>query len=64
MQIFIEVNEQGTEAAAATGVVMPTSLNGGSSPVVFDCNEPFLYVIYHKPTDTLLFMGTINNPNE
>ncbi|MFO7677408.1 MAG: serpin family protein [Thermoplasmatota archaeon] len=60
---FIEVNEQGTEAAAATGIVLPTSVNGSPSPIIFDCNQPFLYLIYHKQTDTILFMGTIEDPS-
>ena len=60
---FIDVNEEGTEAAAATAVVMElTAINGGSSRIVFDVNHPFLYLIQHKQTGTILFMGTINNP--
>ena len=58
---FIDVNEEGTEAAAATAVVMETTANGGSN-IVFDCNHPFLYLIYHKQTGTILFMGSITDP--
>jgi serpin B len=62
---FIDVNEEGTEAAAATAVVMETTANGGgSSNIVFDCNRPFLYFIYHKQTETILFMGSITDPTE
>ena len=59
---FINVSEQGTEAAAATAVIM--ELNAVSEPdrPTFDCNHPFLYMIYHKQTDTILFMGTITDP--
>jgi len=60
---FIDVNEEGTEAAAATAVVMTTSVNGGgSSRIVFECNHPFMYLIYHKQTETILFMGSISEP--
>ena len=60
---FIDVNEEGTEAAAATAVIMVTSINGGgSSRIVFDCNHPFMYLIQHKQTGTILFMGSINDP--
>lgn len=59
---FIDVNEEGTEAAAATAVVMDLSINGGSSRVVFDCDHPFMYLIRHKQTGTILFMGSISNP--
>ncbi|MCK4332236.1 MAG: hypothetical protein KAV40_01510, partial [Thermoplasmatales archaeon] len=60
---FIDVNEEGTEAAAATAVTMTTSINGdGSSRIVFDCNHPFMYLIQHKQTGTILFMGSINDP--
>jgi serpin B len=62
---FIDVNEEGTEAAAATAVIMElTSVNGGSSRIIFNCNHPFMYLIQHKSTGTILFMGSINNPLE
>ena len=58
----IKVNEEGTEAAAATAVVMAR----GCSPKVsvsenFIANRPFSFVITHEPTQTILFMGKINN---
>jgi len=64
---FIEVNEEGTEAAAATAVIMPLKYGGGSSSssrIIFDCNHPFIFVIYHKETNTILFMGNVNDPSE
>jgi len=64
---FIEVNEEGTEAAAATAVIMfETSFPGGgsSSRTIFDCDHPFLFTIHHKETNTILFMGNIDNPTE
>lgn len=64
---FIEVKEEGTEAAAATAVIMfeNASPNGGGNyRTVFDCDHPFLFTINHKETNTILFMGNINNPIE
>ena len=62
---FIEINEEGTEAAAATAVIMElTATPGGEEPerVVFDCDQPFLYMIQHQETGTILFMGVLDNP--
>ncbi len=64
---FIEVNEEGTEAAAATAVIMIESAapgGGGNSRIVFNCDHPFLFTINHKETNTILFMGNVNNPIE
>nr|ABW74215.1 antithrombin-like protein [Branchiostoma belcheri tsingtauense] len=59
---FVEVNEEGSEAAAATAVVMRgRSGNFGRSFVV---NRPFLFFIQHKPTGSILFLGRVTNPNE
>jgi len=58
---FIEVNEEGTEAAAATTVHMLESAIP-DSPKVFDADHPFLYLIQHKETGTILFMGKVVNP--
>lgn len=52
---FVEVKEEGTEAAAATAVVMATK-SVDMTPT-FRADVPFLYMIIHKPTNTILFMG-------
>jgi serpin B len=61
---FIEVNGEGTEAAAATAVMMVLKSTGGDdmTRLEFDCDHPFLFTINHKETGTILFMGTIENP--
>ena len=58
-QAHVLVNEYGTEAAAATAVVMV----GGAMPELsVDCDRPFIYVIRDRPTGTILFVGRILNP--
>lgn len=52
----IEVNEEGSEAAAVTAVAMVES--GSPERKVFQANRPFLYVIADEETDSILFMGT------
>ncbi len=57
---FVEVNEQGTEAAAATAVIMSRSLAMPVHPpfhLVFD--RPFLYAIRDRQTGALLFVGVM-----
>uniref|UniRef100_A0A673LM92 Serpin B6 n=1 Tax=Sinocyclocheilus rhinocerous TaxID=307959 RepID=A0A673LM92_9TELE len=57
---FVEVNEEGTEAAAATGIFME-----GSSrwiPPVFNADHPFLFFIRHNPTKSILFYGRFCSP--
>jgi serpin B len=57
---FVDVNEEGTEAAAATGgVVGVTSVQ---NPVVFRADRPFLFVVRHEPTGTVLFIGRVVDP--
>ena len=58
---FIDVNEEGTEAAAATGVIVGiTSVM--PDPIVFRADRPFLFMIRHEPTNSILFMGHLTNP--
>ena len=60
-QATIEVNEEGTEAAAATAVVMEvTSMPGEIYTISLD--KPFIYVIYETTTNTIVFMGRVVNP--
>ena len=55
---FVEFNEEGTEAAAATSIVMaPTSIARPREIPVFRADHPFLYVIRHDATGTILFLG-------
>lgn len=62
---FIEVNEKGTEAAAATAVIVGKSASIGSSEeIVFNANRPFLYFIQEKTTGSILFMGVVNDPTK
>ena len=58
----VEVNEQGTEAAAATAVVTMTH-NGVYVPISFYANHPFLFFIQHKTTGSILFIGRLVKPS-
>jgi serpin B len=60
---FADVNEEGTEAAAATGVVMiKDSYIPGPPRAVFRADHPFLYLIRDKRTASILFLGRLTNP--
>ena len=62
---FVEVNEKGTEAAAATAVIMVRSKSpsGGSAKIpVFCADHPFLFLLCHKKSGGILFMGRMMKP--
>lgn len=61
---FVEVKEEGTEAAAATGIVMATKSAATPPPEVpvFRADRPFIYMIMHKASNTPLFMGKFCDP--
>ncbi|MEK7434334.1 MAG: serpin family protein [Cyanobacteriota bacterium] len=57
---FIDVNEEGTEAAAVTaGTVTATSIMIPEDPFEMNVDSPFFYVIRDKSTQSILFMGSI-----
>jgi serpin B len=61
---YIDVNEQGTEAAAATGVVMvEAAVARKETPPVFRADHPFIFLIQDKETGTILFIGRVINPS-
>jgi len=62
---FIEVNEEGTEAAAVTAIVMEsTSAGGQTNNFYFTVDRPFVFAIKEKTDNTILFLGKVENPLE
>jgi len=63
-QAFIENNEEGTEAAAATVVeIVFTSAGPGQEVFNVTLDHPFLFFIRESATGTILFMGKVGDPN-
>lgn len=56
---FVDVNEAGTEAAAATAVIMP---RGMAHFPDFRADHPFLFLIRDNATGSILFLGRVTNP--
>lgn len=62
---FIAVDENGTEAAAATAVIIGvTSMPMPVEPIVVNIDKPFLFYIQDTATGEILFMGRVLNPSE
>jgi len=59
---FVEVNEEGTEAAAATAVILDTKAL--IEELVFKADHPFIFFIRDKETGSILFMGRVMDPNK
>jgi serpin B len=59
---FIEVNEEGTEAAAATAVVVGTKSIRLDLPKVFMADRPFVFLIRDLRTGSILFLGRMADP--
>ncbi|MGH7936815.1 MAG: serpin family protein [Chthoniobacterales bacterium] len=61
---FIAVDENGTEAAAATAVAMRalTALARPEQPLEVKVDRPFLYAIQHVPSGACLFIGRVTDP--
>ena len=57
-EAFIDVSEEGTEAAASTGVAM-----AGSHGPTINATQPFLFLIRDRATDAILFMGRVLDPS-
>lgn len=63
-EAVIDVDEKGTEAAAATAAgVAGTGMNP-SEPIDFTIDRPFLFAIYDTNTDAVLFMGCVLDPSQ
>jgi len=62
-QAFVKVDEKGTEAAAATAVIMrETSVSPTRN--IFRADHPFIFIIQEKETGNILFIGRVNDPSQ
>jgi serpin B len=63
-QANITVDEEGTEAAAATAVVMEaTAMPDPEEPIEFVVDRPFTFWLRDRATGTIVFMGRVNDPS-
>ena len=60
---YMKVDEEGTEAAAVTAAFLNivTSAGPEPTPLIFNMNRPFAFVIREKDSNTILFMGKVRN---
>jgi serine protease inhibitor len=58
---YIEIDEYGTKAAAAT-IVMMTGFGLSPKPIEIRIDRPFLFAIQHVPTGVCLFLGHVGDP--
>lgn len=64
-QTFVEVDEKGTEATAATAVVMTAAgMPTRVEPKIFTADRPFIFVIQHEKTGAILFVGRVSDPSK
>lgn len=59
---FIEVNEEGTEAAAVTSIEVGYTCDDGDNNITVNFNRPFLFAIREVTTDAVVFIGKVENP--
>lgn len=59
---FVAVNEQGTEAAAATAIAMAPGCRAPARPIEFRVDHPFLFLIRDRATGMILFIGRVDDP--
>ena len=60
---YIDVNEKGTEAAAATAVVM-VETSFYPEEITFNANKPFVFLIKDNAAKSIVFIGSLQNPQQ
>jgi serpin B len=61
-EVFVSVDEKGTEAAAATAVIMRAT-GAPTDRVTLTVDRPYLFWIVDRPTGALLFLGRVTDPS-
>ena len=61
---YVDVNEEGTEAAAVTAITVGTTSVDPNPPPTFVADHPFIFVIQDNETGHILFIGRMTNPSE
>lgn len=61
---FVSVDEAGTEAAAATAVIVGATSMPSATPVTFNIDHPFIFLIRDIKTGATLFVGRVMNPGK
>lgn len=59
---FLQVDEEGTEAAAATGTIMTCCAYNTLPPTFFKVDHPFMFIIKTNEPDVILFVGSVRKP--
>jgi serpin B len=60
---FVSVDEAGTEAAAATAVIVGTTSAPVEEPIVLRFDRPFVFLVQHDATGAILFAGVLEDPS-
>jgi serine protease inhibitor len=60
---YVDVNEEGTEAAAATAVTGVLAALRPTPPIIFRADQPFMFVIRDNRSRSILFIGRASNPS-
>ena len=60
---YVDVNEEGTEAAAATEVTVIASVARPTPPIIFRADHPFMFLIRDNRSGSILFIGRVTNPS-
>jgi serpin B len=63
-QAYVKVDEEGTEAAAATAIVVETTSAGPGDSKIFRADHPFIFIIQEKETGNILFIGRVTDPTK
>ncbi len=61
-EAFINVDEEGTEAAGATAILLAGKGMPAREPVEINLNSPFFFILQDRETGTILFYGRVMNP--